>query len=55
VETSRISHDPAFTEKLKDIVGFYLHPPEHALVLCVDAKSQIQALGRTQSGLPLTM
>ena len=43
----------AFAEKLEDIVGLYLDPPEHALVLCADEKSQIQALDRTQPGLPL--
>jgi transposase len=53
VETFKISNDPAFAEKLEDIVGPYLNPPEHALVLCVDEKSQIQALDRTQPGLPL--
>ncbi len=53
METFKISNDPAFAEKLEDIVGLYLHPPEHALVLCVDEKSQIQALDRTQLGLPL--
>ena len=53
VETFKISNDPQFTEKLEDIVGLYLNPPEHALVLCVDEKSQIQALDRTQPGLPL--
>src|SRR5450432_2467340 len=53
VETFKISNDPAFAEKLEDIVGLYLNPPEHALVLCVDEKSQIQALDRTQPGLPL--
>jgi transposase len=53
VETFKISNDPAFAEKLEDIVGLYLNPPEHALVLCVDEKSQIQALERTQPGLPL--
>jgi transposase len=49
----KISNDPAFAEKLEDIVGLYLNPPEHALVLCVDEKSQIQALDLTQPGLPL--
>jgi len=44
VETFKISNDPAFAEKLEDIVGLYLNPPEHALVLCADEKSQIQAL-----------
>src|SRR5881409_130687 len=53
VESFKISNDPAFAEKLEDIVGLYLNPPEHALVLCVDEKSQIQALDRTQPGLPL--
>jgi len=53
VERFKISNDPAFAEKLEDIVGLYLNPPEHALVLCVDEKSQIQALDRTQPGLPL--
>ena len=49
----KISRDPRFVEKLEDIVGLYLSPPEHALVLCCDEKSQIQALDRTQPGLPL--
>jgi hypothetical protein len=53
VETFKISNDPAFAEKLEDIVGLYLNPPEHALVLCADEKSQIQALDRPQPGLPL--
>jgi transposase len=53
VESFKISRDPEFAEKLEDIVGLYLNPPEHALVLCVDEKSQIQALDRTQPGLPL--
>ena len=53
VETFKISNDPAFAQKLEDIVGLYLNPPEHALVLCVDEKSQIQALDRTQPGLPI--
>ncbi len=53
VRTFKISRDPAFAEKLEAIVGLYLAPPEHALVLCVDEKSQIQALDRTQPGLPL--
>jgi transposase len=53
VETFKISHDPRFAEKLEAIVGLYLNPPEHALVLCCDEKSQIQALDRTQPGLPL--
>jgi transposase len=53
VESLKISNDPQFAEKLEDIVGLYLNPPDHALVLCVDEKSQIQALDRTQPGLPL--
>ena len=53
VETFKISKDPEFAEKLEAIVGLYLNPPEHALVLCCDEKSQIQALDRTQPGLPL--
>ena len=53
IRTFKISRDPAFTEKLDAIVALYLNPPEHALVLCVDEKSQIQALDRTQPGLPL--
>ncbi len=51
--TFKVSNDPRFVEKLIDIVGLYLNPPEHALVLCADEKSQIQALDRTQPGLPL--
>ena len=53
VESFKISNDPDFAEKLGDIVGLYLNPPEHALVLSVDEKSQIQALDRTQPGLPM--
>lgn len=53
VETFKLSLDPQFTEKLADVVGLYLAPPEKALVLCVDEKSQIQALERTQPLLPL--
>ena len=49
----KLSTDPFFVEKVRDIVGLYLNPPEHALVLCVDEKSQIQALERTQPLLPL--
>jgi transposase len=52
-ETFKLSRDPAFVPKLLDVVGVYLHPPQHAVVLCVDEKSQIQALDRTQPGLPL--
>lgn len=53
VKTFKNSNDPKFVEKLNDIVGLYLNPPEKALVICVDEKSQIQALDRTQPGLPL--
>jgi transposase len=53
VTTFKVSNDKRFTEKLDDIVGLYLDPPEHALVFCCDEKSQIQALDRTQPGLPL--
>lgn len=49
----KLSRDPHFLEKLTDVVGLYLNPPQQALVLCVDEKSQIQALDRTQPGLPL--
>lgn len=52
-KTFKVSRDPKFVEKLEDIVGLYLSPPEHALVLCCDEKSQVQALDRTQPGLPL--
>jgi len=51
--TFKVSNDPQFAAKLEAIVGLYLNPPEHAIVLCVDEKSQIQALDRTQPGLPL--
>lgn len=53
VESFKVSRDPKFVEKLEDIFGLYLSPPEHALVLCCDEKSQVQALDRTQPGLPL--
>ena len=52
-ETFKLSRDPLFLEKLTDVVGLYLNPPDKALVLCVDEKSQIQALDRTQPGLPM--
>ena len=52
-EHFKLSTDPFFVEKVRDIVGLYLNPPEHAMVLCVDEKSQIQALERTQPLLPL--
>src|ERR1700691_6569011 len=51
--TFKLSRDPKFLEKLTDVVGLYLNPPDKTLVLCVDEKSQIQALDRTQPGLPL--
>lgn len=51
--TFKLSNDPKFLEKLTDVVALYLDPPEHALVLCADEKSQIQALDRTQLGLPI--
>ena len=53
VTNFKVSNDPAFEEKLIDVVGLYLDPPEHALVLAVDEKSQMQALDRTQPGLPI--
>jgi len=53
VENFKFSKDPRFVEKLRDVVGLYLNPPEHALVLSVDEKSQIQALDRTQPLLPI--
>jgi len=53
VRTFKLSNDPDFIEKLRDVVGLYLDPPERALVLSVDEKSQIQALDRTQPGLPM--
>jgi transposase len=52
-ETFKLSTDPRFVEKVRDIVGLYLDPPERALVICVDEKSQIQALDRTQPLLPM--
>jgi len=52
-ESWKLSTDPQFVEKVRDIVGLYLNPPEHALVLCVDEKSQIQALDRSQPILPM--
>lgn len=53
VKTFKLSRDARFLEKLTDVVGLYLNPPQQAMVLCVDEKSQIQALDRTQPGLPL--
>ena len=49
----KLSNDPAFAEKVEDVVGLYVDPPEHAVVLSIDEKSQIQALDRTQPGLPM--
>jgi transposase len=53
VRQFKLSNDPKFTEKLRDVVGLYVNPPAHAIVLSVDEKSQIQALDRTQPGLPM--
>jgi transposase len=53
MRTFKLSRDPHFVERLEDVVGLYLNPPEHAIVLSVDEKSQIQALDRTQPGLPI--
>ena len=53
VRTFKVSNDPNFAAKVVDVVGLYINPPERALVLCVDEKSQIQALDRTQPGLPM--
>ncbi len=53
IRTFKRSNDPAFAEKVEDIVGLYMDPPAHAVVLSIDEKSQIQALDRTQPGLPL--
>jgi len=54
VKTFKVSTDPHFIDKLKDVVGLYLNPPEHALVFSLDEKTQIQALDRTQAALPLS-
>ena len=53
IRTFKLSKDPKFADKLKDVVGLYVDPPAHAVVLSVDEKSQIQALDRTQPGLPM--
>ena len=53
VETFKLSNDPKFEEKLVDVVGLYLNPPEKAIVLCIDEKSSVQALDRTQPSLPM--
>jgi transposase len=52
-KTFKVSNDPKFAEKVVDVVGLYLNPPEHAVVICADEKSQIQALDRTQKSLPM--
>ena len=52
-ETFKLSQDPLFIEKVRDVVGLYLNPPDKALVLCVDEKAQIQALDRTRPLLPM--
>jgi transposase len=54
-ETFKLSPDPQFVDKVRDVVGLYMNPPEHAVVLCVDEKSQIQALDRTQPLLPMQL
>jgi len=53
IETFKLSEDPMFVEKVRDVVGLYMNPPEHAVVLCVDEKTSIQALDRTQPSLPM--
>ena len=53
VETFKLSKDKRFVEKLTDVVGVYLNPPDKAVVMCIDEKSQVQALNRTQPGLPM--
>ena len=53
VDTFKLSEDPMFVEKVRDVVGLYMNPPEHAVVLCVDEKTSIQALDRTQPSLPM--
>jgi transposase len=54
VDTFKVSNDPKFEDKLVDVVGLYLNPPENAIVLCADEKSSVQALDRTQASLPMT-
>ena len=53
VKSFKVSNDPNFEEKLTDVVGLYMNPPENAVVFCVDEKSSIQALDRTLPGLPM--
>ena len=52
-DTFKLSEDPQFVDKVRDVVGLYMNPPEHAVVLCVDEKTSIQALDRTQPSLPM--
>ena len=52
-DTFKLSEDPQFIDKVRDVVGLYLNPPEHAVVMCVDEKTSIQALDRTQPSLPM--
>ena len=52
-ETVKLSNDPFFIEKVRDVTGLYLNPPDHAVVLCVDEKTRVQALNRTQPALPM--
>ncbi|ORW71109.1 IS630 family transposase [Mycobacterium riyadhense] len=54
IDTFKVSNDPKFDEKLVDVVGLYLNPPDNAIVLCADEKSSVQALDRTQASLPMT-
>ena len=54
-QTLKLSNDPFFTEKVRDIVGLYLNPPDHVVVLCVDEKLRVQALDRTQRALPMDL
>ena len=53
METFKLSTDPDFVAEVRDVVGLYVSPPQHAVVLCVDEKSQIQALNRSQPMLPM--
>jgi transposase len=53
IDTFKLSEDPMFVEKVRDVVGLYMNPPDHAVVLCVDEKTSIQALDRTQPSLPM--
>ena len=52
-DTFKLSEDPQFIDKVRDVVGLYLNPPDHAVVMCVDEKTSIQALDRTQPSLPM--